>query len=216
LRIREQLVGADDGARGLYLCHGFCELGGYELEPVLRSVRDFLVQNPSEVLIIVVENYVTPEDLAATFEETGLAELVYKGPSNVWPTLRELIGAGEQVVVFIESGGDSVPGFRATIGNIQETNYTFYEPAEFSCTPNRGGTTGSLFQINHWIQTTPTPRPSDAAVVNAYDFLLGRCLECGKERKHLPNIVAVDFYKTGDLFRVVATLNEKGLSTGVR
>jgi hypothetical protein len=40
---------------------------------VLRSIRDFLVQNPEEVLIMVVENYVTPEDLSAAFEEAGLA-----------------------------------------------------------------------------------------------------------------------------------------------
>ncbi|MGH2571624.1 MAG: hypothetical protein ACRDGR_10380, partial [bacterium] len=59
LRIREQLVGADEGHRKLYLCHGFCELGGYEFIPVLEQIREFLVQNPEEVLIMVFENYVT-------------------------------------------------------------------------------------------------------------------------------------------------------------
>jgi hypothetical protein len=90
---------------------------------------------------------------------------------------------------------------------IQETPYTFHTPAEFSCVANRGGTAGSLFQINHWIETTPMPKPSNAAVVNAYDSLLGRARECEKERRKLPNIIAVDFYRTGDLFRVVNTLN---------
>ena len=49
---------------------------------------------------------------------------------------------------------------------------------EFSCAPNRGGTSGSLFMINHWIETAPTPKPSNAAIVNAYDFLLARCRQC--------------------------------------
>ena len=73
--------------------------------------------------------------------------------------------------------------------------------------PNRGGDTGSLFQINHWIETTPAPRPSNAALVNAYDFLLQRARDCQKARGHLPNIIGVDFYDTGDLMRVARTLN---------
>ena len=31
-----------------------------------------------------------------------------------------------------------------------------------------------------------------------------------KQRKHLPNIIAVDFYKVGDLMGVVRTLNGLG------
>ena len=51
------------------------------------------------------------------------------------------------------------------------------------------------------------PKPTNAEIVNAYDFLLARARLCGKERTRLPNILAVDFYRTGDVFRVVRTLN---------
>ena len=61
--------------------------------------------------------------------------------------------------------------------------------------------------MNHWIDTTPTPKPSNAAIVNAYDFLLARAEKCEAERNHIPNIIAVDFYRTGDLLRVVNKLN---------
>ena len=64
-----------------------------------------------------------------------------------------------------------------------------------------------MFLVNHWIETTPAPRPSNAAVVNAYDFLLARARRCQRERGHLPNIIAVDFYGTGDLLRVAGKLN---------
>jgi hypothetical protein len=43
--------------------------------------------------------------------------------------------------------------------------------------------------------------------VNAYDALLERARECQRIRGHLPNLVAVNFYREGDLFRVVDTLN---------
>ena len=90
---------------------------------------------------------------------------------------------------------------------MQETPYSFHKPADFSCRPNRGGTTPPLFQINHWIETTPAPKPSNAEIVNAYDFLLKRARACEQERHRLPNVIAVDFYDVGDLFRVARTLN---------
>jgi hypothetical protein len=66
--------------------------------------------------------------------------------------------------------------------------------------------------MNHWVSTDPLPRPSDAAKVNAYDVLLARARRCQQIRHHLPNLLAVNFYKEGDLFRVVDTLN--GVSDG--
>ena len=61
MRIRERLVGPPDGPRGLYLCHGFCELGAEPLVPWLRTLRDFLAANPREVVLLVIEDYVPPE-----------------------------------------------------------------------------------------------------------------------------------------------------------
>lgn len=43
--------------------------------------------------------------------------------------------------------------------------------------------------------------------MNAYDPLLERARDCQRIRNHLPNLVAVNFYLRGELFRVVDTLN---------
>ena len=40
--------------------------------------------------------------------------------------------------------------------------------------------------------------------------MLARMRECRRIRDHFPNLVAVDFYRQGDLFRVVDTLNRVG------
>jgi hypothetical protein len=215
LRIRERLVGVDDGRRGLYLCHGFCELGATELEATLRDIRSFLVERPGEVVLIVVEDYVAPQDLAAAFESSGLAERVYSGPSGPpWPTLGELVAARTNVVAFLESGEPGVAWLRPAFELIQETPYTFHDPSEFSCRPHRGPADAGLFQINHWIETTPAPRPSNAEIVNARDVLLARARRCQQERGMLPNVIAVDFYRSGDLFGVAGALN--GLEAGSR
>ena len=79
-----------------------------------------------------------------------------------------------------------------------------------TCRPNRGPAGAPLFLVNHWITTDPVPLPSNAAKVNAYDPLLARMRECRRVRRHFPNLVAVDFYREGDLFQVVDTLNGVG------
>jgi hypothetical protein len=208
MRIRDRLVGVDESKHGLYFCHGFCELGAYEVGPALRGIRDYLVTHPDEVLILDIEDYVDPHDLAAAFDKAGLTEFVYKGPTGPpWPTLREMITSGQRVACFLESAKPGVSWLRPAYPTMRETPFSFHKPDEFSCRPNRGGDAGSLFLMNHWIDTTPTPKPSNAAIVNAYDFLLARAEQCEGERHHILNIIAVDFYRTGDLLRVVNKLN---------
>jgi hypothetical protein len=208
MRLRDRLAGAHHGERRLYLCHGFCELGAYEFEVALRNIRAFLVSHPDEVLLMVIEDYVSPQDLAAAVERTRLSDFVFRGsPEPQWPTLGELIAADQRLIVFLESGAPGVHWLLPAFDYIQETPFRSHNPDEFSCLPYRGGTRGSLFLLNHWIETPPAPRPSNAAIVNARDFLLARALQCAEQRGKRPNIVAVDFYRTGDLFRVVAELN---------
>ena len=64
-----------------------------------------------------------------------------------------------------------------------------------------------MFLVNHWVTTDPIPLPSHARTVNAYDPLMRRLDACRRVRDHLPNLVAVNFYLRGDLFRAVDTLN---------
>ena len=208
MRIRDRMTGPPSGPRAAYLCHGFCELGAVPLATMLEGVRDFLVQNPGEVLVFVIEDYVTPAEIEGAFRRSGLDRFVYRGGVTApFPTLREMIDSDQRLVVFGENDTTGVSWYHPAFQTIQETPYTFHTLEELSCRPNRGVTTAPLFQINHWIETTPTPRPSNAAIVNAHDFLLARAQKCQKERGKLPNILAVDFAMTGDVVAVAAEMN---------
>ena len=207
LRIRNRLTGAEAGTRNLYLCHGLCELGAYELTPALVEIHDFLVANPDEVLLLIVEDYVSPRDLAAAFESSGLRDFVYEGGSAPWPRLGDLIRSGRRVIVFLESGREGVPWLRPAFQEIRETPYTFRTAQDFRCSPNRGGDAGSLFLLNHWIETTPAPKPSNAAVANSYNVLMQRARQCEAERGKRPNILALDFSGIGDVLKVARELN---------
>jgi hypothetical protein len=217
LRIRERLGFAGEGERGMYLCHTFCELGGTPLESVLDDVRDFLVANPNEVLVVINQDYVTPADFVGAVEEAGLRDLAYRGPVGAeWLTLRQMIDTGQRVLFLAENEAGAAAWYRLAYERLtQETRYSFSQVGQLtetanlpaSCEPNRGPAGAPLFLVNHWITTDPVPLPSNAAKVNAYDPLLTRTRECRRLREHLPNLVAVDFYRRGDLFPVVDTLN---------
>jgi hypothetical protein len=217
LRIRERLGFAGEGERGMYLCHTFCELGGTALESVLDDLRDFLVANPDEVLVVINQDYVTPADFVAAVNDADLDDFAYRGPvGGGWLTLRQMIDRNQRVVFLAENQAGAEAWYHLAYETItQETPYSFTKAAQLTeqrrlratCEPNRGPAEAPLFLVNHWITTDPVPLPSNAATVNAYDRLLKRTRECQRLRKHLPNLVAVDFYRRGDLFRVVHTLN---------
>jgi hypothetical protein len=220
LRIRDRLVNSETtGPPAAYLCHKFCELGAIPIETPFRQYRDFLAANPSEVLLIVIEDYVDPEDIAKAVEESGLIDYVYEGPLDPLPTLQQMIDSGGRVLMMAENdaGNGSIPWYHeAYEGLVEETPYTFKKPEaltdakslEESCEPNRGSGNGSLFLLNHWVDTTPQPKPSNAQKVNASEALAKRIRRCERLRQLTANLIAVDFYRQGDLFDVVEKLNQ--------
>ena len=92
LRIRDRLGFEGEGERGMYLCHSFCELGATPLKSVLEDMRTFLVANPGAVLVVINQDYVTPEDFVGAVKDAGVAEFAYTGPvTGRWQTLREMV-----------------------------------------------------------------------------------------------------------------------------
>jgi hypothetical protein len=216
-RIRDRLGFEGEGERGMYLCHSFCELGATPLGSVLEDMHTFLVANPGAVLVVINQDYVTPEDFVGALKDAGVAEFAYTGPvTGRWQTLREMVASGKRVVFLAENKAGGAPWYRQAYDGItEETPYAFKkvtqltspDKLEVSCEPNRGSESSPVFLLNHWVTTDPLPLPSQASAVNAYDALLARARECQRTRTHLPNLVAVNFYLRGDVFRVVDTLN---------
>jgi hypothetical protein len=208
MRIRERLTG-EPGPSGVYLCHGFCEMGAIPFEDALRIFVEFLVTHPEEVVILSFEDYVPPADIATAFEASGLIDFVYRGPLGpTWPTLGEMVASGGRVVVLGDTDVGDIPWYHHSMsGLVAETWYTFRTPEEFNCRPNRGTPSGELFLINHWIETTPTPRPSNAEIVNQRDVIVRRARQCERERGMTPSILAVDFAGIGDVVGAARELN---------
>jgi hypothetical protein len=211
LRIRRRLKRGGQGRRGIYLCHGFCEIGAVSLSSALTDLRSFLITHPGAVVEVINQDEgVSPDSIRRAFGQAGLLDLVYRGPLGPFPTLREMIDSNQRLVVMAENDAGDIPWYH------QETPYRFRSTAALtdrvahSCRPNRGPASAPLFLLNNWVDTTPVPRASNAAVVNARAALLNRARTCRRIRHRLPNLVAVDFFRRGDVLGVVDALNGVG------
>jgi hypothetical protein len=118
-----------------------------------------------------------------------------------------------------ENDAGTVPWYHLAYARaLQETPFRFRSTAELtdpaklpaSCRDNRGPDSAPLFLVNHWVDTTPVPRASLASVVNEHATLLRRAQTCEHLRGRLPNLVAVDFFRRGDVLGVVNALNGVG------
>jgi hypothetical protein len=208
-RIRAQIAKPPPDAKTkIYLCHGFCELGAVDAGETFREIADFMKANPREVLIIDLEDYTTPKDTQALIKRTGLVDYIYKGPQGPpWPTLQEMINSGGRILLIAEHMTGGASWYRPLNKTIQETPFDFRKPSDMTCRGGRGNRADALFLINNWINTDPTPKPTNAAKVNARKFLVDRAQKCQRQRDAFPNILNVDFYKDGDLFGAVDELN---------
>ena len=215
MRIRDRLVGVGS-ATAVYMCHGFCELGALPVDAALAQIKQFMVSRPSDVVMLILEDYVPPKEVEDAFTRNGLMEYMYLGPSRgPFPTLRELIATNQRLIVLGEHDTGGLTWYHPAWETFQETPYTFHQPDQFSCKANRGDDKSPLFLINHWIESSPSPKPSNAVIVNAESVLVARANECRKERGKVPNVIAVDFAATGDIVRAAAVLNglEKPLAS---
>jgi hypothetical protein len=202
-----------EGDAGAYFCHVVCELGSTSMTQVLGWFKDFLDTHPDELLVLFIEDKVSPSDTAKAFEKSGILHYAYiHKPGKPFPTMRELIEKDKRLFVMaeVDFGRGAIPWYHEGFRLAMETPYTFTAAEELqppeSCVPNRGGTGKALFQINHWVEKLPRS-PKLAEQVNDRAFLLKRARACERERGALPGIVAVDHYDKGHVLEVTAAIN---------
>jgi hypothetical protein len=200
------------GRDGAFLCHNQCALGAIPLVDALGAIREFLDENPDEVVTLIVQDEISPAETARAFGDAGLDRHVHEHePGSPWATLGELIDRDERLVVFAENEGPPPAWYLQAFEQMQDTPYGFARPEDFACGRNRGDSDASLFLMNHWVsRPNSAPDRATALQVNAHDVLVGRARTCERERGQMVNYVAVDFSNLGDVMGAVDTLNRVG------
>ncbi|MDY6863349.1 MAG: hypothetical protein SV062_10235 [Thermodesulfobacteriota bacterium] len=191
----------------IYVCHGYCSLGGEPLVDVLGYVKEFLDNNPREVVTLIFECYVDHEPVVDAFDESGLISYVHsQTEGEMWPTLAEMIQNNKRLVVFTDKDGGSPDWYHDVWEFAVETHWDNKERSDLTCDFNRGDPDNDLFIINHFL-TKPLARRTLSLQVNFNPFLINRLEECRDTTGKVPNFVTVDFYAFGDLFEAVNIIN---------
>jgi hypothetical protein len=192
-----------------FLCHTLCELGAEPLDRELGVIATFLNEHPSQVLVVIVEDYVPPTTIKQAFGTAGLTQYAATlKPHAPLPTLGELIKSDHRLLVFAEVDGGSPPWYMPAFSFIQDTPLGAVHPGQLSCARYRGEVDSPLLLINHWIPPFPPSLTVNAQIGRAA-FLRARILRCTRERDISGAIVAVDFYQRTAVIAVAQQLNSR-------
>jgi hypothetical protein len=165
----------------------------------LRDIRRFLQRNPGEVVIIFDEDYVSERDLDRTYRQAGLLPyLAELNRTEPLPTLRELIRTNKRAIVFTErEPSGQYPWNHQGFNYIQDTPLGATKAKDFSCKLNRGEADSPLLMVNNWIDRFPPPLEANRPVLKR-SFIEQRLRRCARQRGHMVNLIASDFYDQGD------------------
>jgi hypothetical protein len=199
---------------GLWLCHALCRAGATPLVPTLERLRTWLDANPGEIVSLIIQDEISPEQTEQAFAAAGLTRLIFTpsaDPQAEWPTLGQMVRSDRRLVVFAEQADGPAPWYRNFYRYGMETPFSASAPEDLSCEPLRGGVGKRLFLLNNFITISGGSR-LDAATVNARRFLLDRVRRCEAQRGHPVNFVAVDYATIGDALGAVDALNAERLA----
>ena len=198
-------------------CHGTydmgihpCVHGSQNAVELLSILKSKMAESPHDIVTLLFEVYVPYTHVEYILNESGLLEKTHIQTLNEpWPTLRQMGDSKQNLVVFIEETyDDEYPFLHNFVEHGWTTNYADRIPEEMTCNVLRGDSSQPVWHMNNWLSLeNGLSDYSRAPIVNAYDFLLNRSLECWEEHGTKPTFVAVDWWTDGDAVNVTMTLN---------
>ncbi len=222
----------NDGVRGLMLdvydlwgtpsvYHGTSLLGSEPLSSNLNEIKVFLDNNPTEIVTIILECYVDANTIESELNNSGLSSYLYNKPiGQPWSTLQEMITNDTRLVIFtdVDDASPSQSWYHYVWDYAVETHYSVNSSNSFTNDYNRGTPTNDLFIFNHFVTNAAigTGNPSEAAIVNEYNFLMDRIQGHFNEYAKFPNFITLDFHDLGQGKRVVDSLNSSGFVLNIQ
>ncbi|KAJ7952835.1 PI-PLC X domain-containing protein [Quillaja saponaria] len=226
--VRGLMLDMYDFENDIWLCHSFrgqC-FNFTAFQPAINTLKEveaFLTENPTEIVTIIIEDYVqTPKGLTNLFTNAGLdkywfpvAEMPKKGED--WPTVTEMVQKNQRLLVFTSiASKEAEEGIAYQWKHMVENESGDPGQKQGSC-PNRkeskplSSRSSSLFLQNYF----PTyPVEADACKEHSAPLpqMVNTCYKAAGNV--LPNFLAVNFYMRSDgggIFDIVDKMNGQAL-----
>lgn len=210
--VRGLMLDMYDYLNDIWLCHSF---GGKcynftAFQPainVLKEIQVFLEANPSEIVTIFIEDYVTSsKGLTNVFNAAGLSKYLFPVSSmpkngSDWPTVDEMVQKNQRLVIFT-----SIKSKEASEGIAYEWNYVVENQygdggmKAGSC-PKRSessplDTSSKSLVLENYFATNPNESLSCDDNSAPLIAMTKTCYQAAGKR--WPNFIAVDFYQQSD------------------
>ncbi|KAK4584651.1 hypothetical protein RGQ29_022400 [Quercus rubra] len=210
--VRGLMLDMYDFENDIWLCHsidGKC-FNFTAFQPainVLKEIQVFLEANPSEIVTIFIEDYVTStQGLTKIFNASGLSNYwfpVSRMPKNGgdWPTVDDMVQKNQRLVVFTsKSSKEATEGIAYQWRYVVENQYGDDGMKAGSC-PNRAesppmNTLNISLVLQNYFPTTPNESQSCADNSAPLISMMDTCYQA--DGKRWPNFIAVDFYQRSD------------------
>lgn len=227
--IRALMLSVYDDGGVATVCRGRCDEGNAPLSAVLGDVTTFFGENPREVLTLLVDGELSAHRLADELRANALDGLALPhGATDEWPTLGQMIDAGQRLVVFAATP-DAGPAWILDRGAfIWETGKDWPSITAMSCNPALGEVSRPFYLVHHNLVVAEDdgmggaagiggaggqPGDADASPLalateaNAFSVVTGRLQHCASQHRRIPSFVAVDFSRVGDAQGATQVMN---------
>lgn len=226
--VRGFMLDMYDFQNDIWLCHslrGQC-YNFTAFQPAINTLKEveaFLAENPSEIVTIIIEDYVhTPKGLALLFARAGLDKYwfpVSKMPKkgDDWPTITEMVQANHRLLVFTsDASKEAEEGIAYQWRHMVENESGDPGVQRGSC-PHRKESkelkskSASLFLMNYF-PTYPVQADSCKEHSTPLAEMVNTCYKAAGNV--LPNFIAVNFYMRSDgggIFDIVDRMNGHSL-----
>ncbi|TMW99441.1 hypothetical protein EJD97_002545 [Solanum chilense] len=226
--VRGLMLDMYDFENDIWLCHSFrgqC-YNFTAFQPAINTLKEveaFLSANPTEIVTIIIEDYVhSPKGLTRVFADAGLDKYwfpVSKMPrkGDDWPTVNDMVKKNYRLLVFTsDSSKEAAEGIAYQWRYMVENEPGDPGVVPGSCSSRKeskalNSRSASLFLMNYF----PTVAVQDGACKeHSTQFVdtIGACYKAAGNM--MPNYVAVNFYMRSDgggVFDVLDQMNGRTL-----
>ncbi|KAL1200227.1 PI-PLC X domain-containing protein [Cardamine amara subsp. amara] len=210
--VRGIMLDTYDFQNDIWLCHstgGTC-FNFTAFQPAinaLKEINDFLESNLSEIVTIILEDYVkSPQGLTKVFNASGLSKFqlpISRMPKDGkdWPTVDDMVKQNQRLVVFTsKKDKEASEGFAYQWNYMVETQYGNDGMKDGSCSSRSESssldTKSRSLVFQNYFETNPNSSQACADNSSPLIDMMKTCHEAAGKR--WPNFIAVDFYQRSD------------------